>query len=245
PSTVVNNAVACGSVALSSVNLAAGSDPSATVSYWSDAAATANRLADNYLITNTTNLFVKLTSIGGCSVVRPARVTIHPYPDFTVIDPPTVKIPKTINLMTTVPFSQNWRYTYWEDSAATKTLFNPERILKSGKYFVKATSNEGCSVVQPINVNIDDADILPSNIFSPNGDGIHDIWQIPLIEYYPESTIEIFTRNGQSIYRSKGYTRVWDGRSNEGSIVPVGVYYYLIKPSPKLKPISGTVTVIY
>ena len=178
-------------------------------------------------------------------MIRPATVTIHPYPDFTVVDPHTVKIPKTINLTTTVPFSQNWIYTYWEDSAATKTLFNPERIIKSGKYFVKATSNEGCTVVQPINVTIDDADILPSNIFSPNGDGINDYWLIPLIEYYPESTIEIFTRNGQSIYRSKGYTRVWDGRANDGNIVPVGVYYYLIKASPRLKPVSGTVTVIY
>lgn len=245
PLTVVNNAVACGSLALSSVNLAAGSDPSATVSYWSDAAASANKLPDNNIFLNTTNLFVKVTSIGGCSVVRPARVTIYPYPDFTVTDPPTVKIPKTINLTTTVPFSQNWRYTYWEDSATSKILFSPERILKSGTYFVKATSNEGCSVVQPVNVTIDDADILPANIFSPNGDGINDYWLIPLIDYYPESTIEIFTRNGQSIYRNKGYTRVWDGKANDGSIVPVGVYYYLIKASPKLKPISGTVTVIY
>ena len=245
PVTIVNNVVACGSLVLSSSNITAGSDPSATVTYWNDGAGSASRLSENSLITNTRNLFVKVTSIGGCSVIRPATVTIHPYPDFTVVDPPTVKIPKTINLTTTVPFSQNWRYTYWEDSATTKTLFNPERILKSGKYFVKATSNEGCTVVQPINVNIDDADILPSNIFSPNGDGINDYWLIPLIEYYPESTIEIFSRNGQSIYRSKGYTRVWDGRANDGNIVPVGVYYYLIKASPRLKPVSGTVTVIY
>jgi gliding motility-associated-like protein len=245
PLAVVNNPLACGSLALFSANIAVGSDPSASVSYWTDGTATVNRLPESHLFTNTTKLFVKITSIGGCSVIRPATVTIHPYPDFTVVDPHTVKIPKTINLTTMVPFSQNWIYTYWEDSAATKTLFNPERIIKSGKYFVKATSNEGCTVVQPINVTIDDADILPSNIFSPNGDGINDYWLIPLIEYYPESTIEIFTRNGQSIYRSKGYTRVWDGRANDGNIVPVGVYYYLIKASPRLKPVSGTVTVIY
>ncbi len=245
PLTVVNNVAACGSLALFSANISAGSDPSATVSYWNDAAATASQLPENHLFTSTTNLFVRVTSYGGCAVIRPAKVTIHPFPDFTVTDPPTVKIPMTINLTTSVPFSQNWRYTYWEDSATTKTLLSPERILKSGKYFVKATSTEGCSVVQPVNVNIDDADILPANIFSPNGDGINDSWLIPLIEYYPEATIEIFTRNGQSIYRSKGYTRVWDGRSNDGKIVPVGVYYYLIKQNAKQKPVSGTVTVIY
>lgn len=245
PLTVINNFTACGSLLLSSVNPVAGSDPTATVSYWSDAAASTGNLPANHVFTNNTNYFVKLTSIGGCAVIKPASITIHPFPDFRVTNPATVKIPQTINLTTTVPFSQNWRYTYWEDSAATKSIFNPERILTSGTYFIKATSNQGCSVTQSVKVNIDDADILPSNIFSPNGDGINDVWLIPLIEYYPESTIEIFTRNGQSIYRSKGYTRVWDGRSNDGQIVPVGVYYYLIKPSPKLKPVSGTVTVIY
>lgn len=245
PKAVINNFTACGSLSLSSVNPALGSDPTATVSYWIDAAATTNKLSEQHLFNITTNYYVKVTSSGGCSVINPAKVTIHPYPDFTVKEPAAVRIPQTVNLGSTVPPSQQWRYTYWEDSAATKVLMNPERVLKSGTYFIKATTNEGCAVIQPVDVKIEDAFIQPTNVFSPNGDGINDTWVIPLIEYYPESSIEIFTRNGQSIYQSKGYSRVWDGRSNEGKIVPVGVYYYVIKASPKLKPFAGTITVLY
>lgn len=245
PVVVTNNLVACGQLNLSTVNPVLGSDPSATPSYWEDAAATIP-IAPNFIFTSTTNYYAKLTSIFGCAVTKPAKVTINQIPSFAVTDPSTVRIPQTVNLLSAAPYSPSWQYSYWEDAATTKRLMTPERILKTGTYFIKATSNEGCNLTRPVNVTIEDADIKPSNIFSPNGDGINDYWLIPLIEYYPESTIEIFTRNGQSIYRSKsGYTRVWDGKANDGYVVPVGVYYYLIKASPKLKPISGTVTVIY
>lgn len=244
PLIVTNDFTACGELQLSSVNPVAGSDVSATASYWSDAAATIPIAAD-YIFRQTTSYYVKLRSVAGCAVTRPAKVTINPVPDFTVDQPSTVRIPQTINLISTVPISTNWTYSYWEDSATTKPLMNPQRVLKSGTYYIKSTNSFACTATRPVQVDIQDAIIVPSNIFSPNGDGINDTWVIPLIEYYPDSQIEIFTRNGQSVYRSKGYAPVWDGRSNEGKIVPVGVYYYVIKQNAKQKPVSGTITVIY
>lgn len=244
PVIVTNNFTACGELPLSSVNPVAGSDVTATVSYWRDAATTVP-IAPDHIFTQTTDYYAKLSSIAGCAVKKMAKVTIHPIPAFSVTHPATAHIPQTINLINTVPASSNWIYSYWEDSATTKPLMNPQRILKSGTYYIKSTNTYNCTATQPVIVTIEDALIVPSNIFSPNGDGIHDVWQIPLIEYYPESQIEIFTRNGRSIYKSKGYAPVWNGRSNEGKIVPVGVYYYVIKQNAKQKPVSGTVTVLY
>lgn len=244
PVLISNDFAACGELLLSTVNPVAGSDPTATPSYWSDAAFT-SRLPDDHVFTKTTNYYIRLRSAAGCAVSKSAKVTINPIPEFTVTNPVTVRIPQTINLINSVPFSTDWTYSYWQDSATTKPQLNPERILKSGTYYAKSTNIFGCTATNPIVVNIEDALIAPSNIFSPNGDGINDTWKIPLIEYYPESRIEIFTRNGQLIYKSKGYLPVWDGRSNNGSIVPVGVYYYLIKQNDKQKPVTGTVTVVY
>lgn len=229
---------------LSTINPVAGSDVTAIPSYWSDT-ATSIPISPDFIFRQTTSYYVKFRSIAGCTVTRMAKVTINPVPAFTVTQPPTVRIPQTVNLVNTVPVSSNWIYSYWEDSATTKPLMNPQRVLKPGTYFIKSTNSFACTATHPVLVDIQDAIILPSNIFSPNGDGINDIWLIPLIEYYPDSQIEIFTRNGQSVYKSKGYTPVWDGRSNDGKIVPVGVYYYVIKQNAKQKPVSGTVTVIY
>ncbi|TDO27979.1 gliding motility-associated C-terminal domain-containing protein [Sediminibacterium goheungense] len=244
PVLVTRDFTACGQLLFSSVNPIAGSDVSATASYWSDAALTQS-ISSDYLFTQTTDYYIKLKSVAGCAVSKAAKVTINPIPEFTVTPPASVRIPQTINLANTVPSSTNWTYTYWEDSAATKPLLNPQRIIKSGTYYIKSTNVYACSATYPVQVEIQDALILPSNIFSPNGDGINDTWLIPLIEYYPDSQIEIFTRNGQSVYKSKGYAPVWDGRSNDGRVVPVGVYYYVIKQNAKQKPVSGTVTVIY
>ena len=244
PVIVTHNFTACGALQLSTVNPVAGSDITATASYWRDAATTIPIPID-YVFKQTTDYYAKLSSIEGCAVKKVAKVTINPVPEFSVTNPATVRIPQTINLINIPPVSSNWTYSYWEDSATTKPLMNPERIIKSGTYYIKSTNTYNCTATRPVVVEIEDAIIIPANVFSPNGDGIHDVWHIPLIEYYPESQIEIFTRNGQSIYKSKGYTPVWDGRSNEGKIVPVGVYYYVIKQNAKQKPVSGTVTVVY
>ena len=65
------------------------------------------------------------------------------------------------------------------------------------------------------------------NAFSPNNDGINDTWKILAIETYPNPEVTIFNRYGQTIFRSKGYSKPWDGTFN-GKKLPTGTYYYII-----------------
>ena len=59
----------------------------------------------------------------------------------------------------------------------------------------------------------------------------------------PGSTVDIFNRYGQLIFKSEGYTIPWDGTVN-GKPVPVGTYYYIVNPKNGRKIISGYVDVI-
>ena len=64
------------------------------------------------------------------------------------------------------------------------------------------------------------------NAFSPNGDGVNDIWKVSyrsLIEFH----CEIFNRNGQRIYGFDDPSDGWDGTWH-GKTVKPGVYYYVI-----------------
>ena len=45
-----------------------------------------------------------------------------------------------------------------------------------------------------------DSCIVLYNVFSPNGDGIHDFWEINNIELYPEALIEVYDRNGRKVF---------------------------------------------
>ncbi len=69
--------------------------------------------------------------------------------------------------------------------------------------------------------------VLIPNAFTPNSDGVNDLWVIKDLQYYPGCTVEIFNRNGQHLYHSLGYSRAWDGTYNSRAL-PFGTYYYII-----------------
>lgn len=85
--------------------------------------------------------------------------------------------------------------------------------------------------------------IAPPNSFSPNGDGVHDIWLVPGLETYPNSTLSIFNRDGQIMYQAKPYFEGWDGKY-KGKNVPIGVYYYIINRGNGEALLSGSIYLI-
>ncbi|MCK8143249.1 gliding motility-associated C-terminal domain-containing protein, partial [Flavobacterium sp. I-SCBP12n] len=82
--------------------------------------------------------------------------------------------------------------------------------------------------------------IVVHNAFSPNGDGINDVFTIDDISEtncYPENTVEIYNRWGVLIFRTKNYnnqTNNFDGISqgrttvSESTGLPSGTYFYIL-----------------
>jgi gliding motility-associated-like protein len=89
-----------------------------------------------------------------------------------------------------------------------------------------------------------------SNVFSPNGDGINDIWTIPQADAFPNLEITIMNRWGAIIWSAKGSeaAKGWDGNNSNGKPHPIGTYYYVVNfnvnGTNKWKPISGSVTIV-
>ncbi|TKC01358.1 PKD domain-containing protein [Pedobacter cryotolerans] len=111
------------------------------------------------------------------------------------------------------------------------------------KYTLKVTSSQGCISFDDILVKVLQGVEAP-NTFSPNGDGINDLWNIKYLDTYPNSTVEIFDRNGQKVYASsRGYAVPFDGNFNKKAL-PVGTYYYIINPNSGRKNITGNLTII-
>ena len=81
------------------------------------------------------------------------------------------------------------------------------------------------------------------NAMTPNGDGINDVFHVENLDKYPDCRVEIFTRWGEKVYESKGYTEPWNGTRN-GKPMPLGAYYYIIYLSKDEAPISGSITII-
>lgn len=82
--------------------------------------------------------------------------------------------------------------------------------------------------------------------FTPDGDGVNDVWEIPQLDkYYPNCTVTILNRWGSEIYRSEsGYDNPWDGRY-KGKVLPIASYYFVIDfKVDGVEPLTGTVTII-
>jgi gliding motility-associated-like protein len=109
-------------------------------------------------------------------------------------------------------------------------------------YTLMVTSADGCKASDQVLVTVLKTPVIP-NIFSPNGDGIHDKWEIKYLESYPGCVVQIYNRYGQMVQRFVNYTTPWDGKIN-GKDAPIGTYYYIIDPKNGRKPIAGFVDII-
>ncbi|WP_276360809.1 PKD domain-containing protein [Daejeonella sp. H1SJ63] len=110
------------------------------------------------------------------------------------------------------------------------------------RYTVTITSDEGCVLTDDILVKVLEMPVIP-NTFSPNGDGINDVWNIQYLDSYPGVIVSIYNRYGIKVYGSIGYLNPWNAISS-GVQVPVGIYYYLIEPKSGLPSFKGWVTII-
>ncbi len=122
-------------------------------------------------------------------------------------------------------------------------ILNPTvRPEKDMLYQLTVTSKDGCIVRDQVYVRLLLKIDVP-NTFSPNGDGVNDVWNIKYLDSYPEVTVAIFNRNGQRVYFSKGYTVAFDGNYNNQAL-PIGTYYYIINPNTSTKSVTGNLTII-
>jgi gliding motility-associated-like protein len=81
------------------------------------------------------------------------------------------------------------------------------------------------------------------NTFSPNNDGINDVWDIKSLDTYPESVMQVFDRWGRQVFESTGYPTPWNGTYN-GNPLHEGTYYYIIDLKIGTPKISGWVLIV-
>ena len=70
--------------------------------------------------------------------------------------------------------------------------------------------------------------------FSPDGDGVNDLFTIKGAPQNSEMNIVIFNRWGNKVFQHENYNNSWDGRPNVAGtfgkdILPSGTYYYILQ----------------
>jgi len=120
-------------------------------------------------------------------------------------------------------------------TSATLTII--ATVIRSGNYGNTAivygneldnnmANNTSSTVTYPSDFNIPEG-------FSPNGDGINDLFVIRGIDIYPANTFQVFNRWGDILFSASPYLNTWDGKTKNGLQVggddlPVGTYFYTL-----------------
>jgi gliding motility-associated-like protein len=153
-------------------------------------------------------------------------------------------IEKTSTLLTPIVSGNGLKYQWSPALYLNKdTILNPFcQPLTDIAYTLTVTDNNGCSSHDAISIKILKIPEIP-NVFTPNGDGINDVWQIKYLASYPDCTVEIYTRYGQLVFQSSGYMNPWNGTAKSKPL-PAATYYYIINPKNGLKPMSGFVDIV-
>ena len=115
-----------------------------------------------------------------------------------------------------VRYEEETQYTFNQSGSFTVEL------LVS---FVQGTDTIAYNMDDPFNITISESKLEVPNAFTPNGDGINDVFRVK--EGY-KSIVRfraiVFSRWGKKLYEWNDPAGGWDGRSG-GSDVPDGAYY--------------------
>ncbi len=85
------------------------------------------------------------------------------------------------------------------------------------------------------------------NVFSPDGNGVNDLWLINngdnAIDQFAKAEVRIYNKRGTLVYETIGFERSWDGTLN-GTVLPADTYFYTIDVKRNNKFYKGSVTII-
>ena len=116
-------------------------------------------------------------------------------------------------------------------------------VSQTGSFYVTQYTGDCESARVQVNITISSANLSIPNTFTPNDDGINDYWVIKGLEPYPNVDVQIFTRYGQKVFESKGYSQPFNGNYGNSKLPP-GVYYYIVNLNSNCSLLSGSLTLI-
>jgi len=171
-------------------------------------------------------------------VVIYLQPVIDAGPSFTVPEGTVVQFNPTANDSTVLSF-------HWSPGTGLSNANALHPFLQAmvdETYTLTAIGEGQCIASDDLKVKILKPVLVP-NAFSPNGDGVHDTWNITNLSDYPGCTVEVFNRYGQRVFYSAGYGTPWNGTVS-GKPLPMATYYYVIHLKNGFAPRSGSITIV-
>ncbi len=188
---------------------------------------TAEETAEAGTITKTQTVKSLVT---GCDSIVTLTLTVNPNPEFEV---ETQGRNATVQVLTgTAPFKYQVDSKIYESAVIEGLTIGDHSIMVTD---ANTCASTGKFSIIPVPVE-------PMVFFTPNGDGVNDLWNVKGLEYYPTAIVQIYDRYHKLLYSAKAIDfNGWDGTYN-GHPMPMTDYWFVIINEELDKITSGHFT---
>lgn len=183
---------------------------------WSNgdtSSSTSIAMAGNYSLTVTKNY-----GTIGCSTTKNFTVFNSHKPVITNIE--TRDWTDNQNMITINTDNGDYEYSLDGINYQSSNVFTG---LNSGQYTVYVNDRKECGTTTEIVFLL-----MYPKFFTPNGDGINDMWRIKFSNFEPDMQLQIYDRYGKIITAFKGLDFGWDGILN-GRLLFADDYWFVVK----------------
>lgn len=236
PTILATDSLYCQGDLIASLNVAAGSTATPN---WSIGASTNSPVATGLtytpsnLLTGNNYFFVKMVDITGCASLSDS---INYYLSDLTGMVAIADFETCLGSQAQLNAAGGDLYVWNANPDLSETdIANPTASITGvDTYIVQIINSDGCIVIDSITVSLlpsSQCNVETYNAFSPNEDGINDLWIIDGIEGFSQNQVTVFSRWGDEIIQLDNYnntTVVWDGKTPDDKTVPSGTYFYVV-----------------
>lgn len=178
---------------------------------------------------STSTLYSVVITAGSCS--QTLSTTITPVEEEENIMPDTVYVGSGEPIF--IPGPSGFATYLWTPDDQINNPFGQGVTFvgtASQVLVVEATHADGCVLTDSVVVIV--VNLTIPNGFSPNSDGINDLFRIPELDVYPGS-FSVWNRWGDLVLDDPSYQNTWDGTCQTSACIgsgelPQGTYFYLV-----------------
>lgn len=204
-------------------------------------------LGEDYLgivYTQDTTWSIQTTNRFGCDSTHTVNIVVNPNPTITIGEDTCIMSGESITLTANGGFDY-----FWSEGSNTPSIsVSP---TSTTTYFVHGINGALCSGYDTITICVnefnDSSYFAIPNAFTPNGDGLNDVFKVLVTSNLDLELMQIFNRWGELIFETNSMLKGWDGTFKERQ-QPIGSYVYYIQlrntVNTRIEKYTGTVTLI-
>jgi gliding motility-associated-like protein len=187
----------------------------------------------NQTFTNTGEYFIHLQASNSCDSTIKLTLTVNPLPKINAVaDKNNVYLNDQVqlNILTDENLNYNWMPS---NIVSNSILQNPTSIITAATWFYVIATNPitKCTTTDSVWIGLkylpcNKENIYIPNAFSPNGDGINDIF-IPRSNILKSMKLVINDRWGHEVFESNDINKGWDGnyKGQPAQVEEYGYYF--------------------